>query len=42
MKRCNICAHKLNTQGCCTNKSCPAYIKDQITAAVKKDSVKEM
>lgn len=30
MKRCSICAHKLDEQGHCTNEKCPAYIKAKI------------
>lgn len=35
-KRCKICAHKLNSEGACTNVACPACKKAAIDKAAEE------
>lgn len=37
-KRCKICAHKLNSEGACTNEKCPACKKAAIDKAAKEST----
>ena len=35
IKRCKVCAKKLNTEGKCTNEKCPNCIKDKVLKQIK-------
>lgn len=37
-KRCALCAHKLDSNGHCTNEKCPAYVKAQIDKAAEESA----
>lgn len=35
IKRCNICAKKLDEQGKCTNEKCPNCLKEKLTSELE-------
>ncbi|WP_289146323.1 hypothetical protein [uncultured Megamonas sp.] len=38
IKRCNICAQKLNVQDKCTNEKCPNCLKEKLIAELKTEN----
>ena len=38
IKRCNICAKKLDEQGKCTNEKCPNCLKEKLISEVKSSN----
>ncbi len=40
-KRCKICAHKLNSEGACTNAACPACKKAALDNAAEESKAKQ-
>ncbi len=40
-KRCKICAHKLNSEGACTNTMCPACKKAAIDKAAEESKTEQ-